>query len=101
MDRRQLSQQVAGISIVNGLYNQATIGLPSIPGAVEYNIYYKTSTSSTFDHAARDIPTSVSAYTISYLEKGKNYVYKISALNAEGAEFWFSPTQNLINLQPM
>ena len=101
MDRRSISQSVAGISIVQGLYDQATVGLPSVPGAVSYNIYYRQSSTSSFDQAVRNIPARLPAYTISYLKKGTSYQYRISALNAQGSEFWFSPTQNLVNLQPM
>jgi len=94
-------QAVAGINITKGLFSQATITLPQVDEAVAYNIYYKKSNETVYKNAVRSISPTETQYTISYLTKGASYVYKISAVNAGGAEFWWSEVKDITNLQPM
>lgn len=100
-NKTPVTQAVAGASIFRGMYNQTTILLPQIPGAVKYNIYYKATTEANYTNAVRNISANTTSYTISYLKKNTQYQYKISALGANGKEFWWSPTQLMTNLQSM
>ena len=84
-----------------GLFAQARVDLPKIDGAVSYNIYYKQDSAGKYTNVAREIPAGVQSYTISYLKKGSEYRYKVAAVNASGAEFWWSEDQNLTNIEPM
>lgn len=96
-----VTQSVAGISIARGLFAQARVDLPKVEGAVSYNIYYKKQSAGEYSNVARDIPASNVSYTISYLKKGEDYHYKVAAVNASGAEFYFSDEQTLTNIEPM
>ena len=99
--RHTLSQAVAGTSIVRGFYEQATIPLPAVTNAVTYNIYYKTADEATFTNAARDIPSDIHYYTLSYLKKGVQYKYKYAAVDNLGKEFFFSDVSPITDLKPM
>ena len=81
---------VAGISVMQGLFAQQVVELPAVDGVVSYNIYFKKTDASTYTNAVRSIPSSFKQYTISYLNKNVSYDYKISAVNAQGSEFWWS-----------
>lgn len=99
--RRPLLTSVEGVSIVKGFFSQATVQLPHVAGVRSFNIYYGSSADAGFPNAVRNIDPNVVDYTISYLRNGLQYHYKISAVNAEGAEFYWTPTIQLMNLQPM
>jgi len=101
VDKGAASRAVAGMSITQGLFNQATVPLPPVPNATSYNIYYRQSGEQSFSNAVRNIPPNVTSYTISYLKKGVNYEYQYSAVDKNGKEFLFSPVNPLTNLQPM
>ncbi|HSX10080.1 MAG TPA: hypothetical protein VLF93_08055, partial [Candidatus Saccharimonadales bacterium] len=90
-NRGATRQAVAGMSIMAGLYDQATIQLPTVPNAASYNIYYGPSGEATFSNAVRNIPPNVSNYTISDLKKGVTYNYMYAAVDKNGREFLFSP----------
>ncbi len=94
------SQAVAGVSIMRGLFEQATIPLPSNPHAASYNIYYGQSGEQSFTNSVRNIPPKVTNYTISYLKKGVTYKYSIATV-VNGKEVSFTPVKTLIGLQPM
>jgi len=96
-----VSGSVAGISIARGMYAQTTVSLPVVPSAVAYNIYYKQANEGTYTHAVRNIPPTVTQYTISYLKRSTAYQYKISALDSSGKEFWWSATKYLTNITSM
>lgn len=100
-NKRTIAQSVAGTSVMRGLYNQAIIPLPQVDGAVSYDIYYKSSSDTAFINAVRDIPANQKSYIISYLKRGTDYQYEISAVNGIGSEFWFSEIQPMTNLKPM
>ena len=100
-NKQQVTQAVAGVSITRGLFNQATVALPPVQGAVSYNIYFKSSSEKTYNNAARNIPATFTSYTISYLQKGKLYTYKISALDGSGREFWWSSVKWLTGITSM
>src|SRR5258708_10917514 len=91
-NHKVLTRSVEGASIVRFLYGEETVPLPRITEAVTYNIYYKQTSEPVFTNSVRSIPASITSYTISYLRKGSDYVYRISALNASGSEFWWSST---------
>jgi len=95
------SRAVAGVSIMQGLFDQATVPLPPVPGAVSYNIYYRQTGEQNFSNAVRNIPPNVTIYTISYLKIGVNYEYRYAAVDKDGEEFQFSNVKPLTNLQPM
>src|SRR6266705_562273 len=48
LNKRNVAQSVAGMSIARGLYDQTTISWNQIPGAIAYNIYYKQESEATF-----------------------------------------------------
>jgi hypothetical protein len=99
--KSSLTQSVAGAHIAKSLFAQTTIQMPSVSGALSYNIYYKKTSDASFDHAIRNVPVNAPTYVIYYLKKGESYQYKISALNAKGAEFWWSGTTDISSLQSM
>ena len=99
--KQEVTQSVAGISIARGLFAQATVLIPQQDNAFSYNVYYKKRSSQEFDNAVRGIAPGVTSYTISYLKKGADYHYKISAVDASGKEFWFSEVKDLDNIEPM
>ncbi len=98
---RPVVNSVLGVSIVKGMYQESVVPLPKVSGAVKYNIYYKSSADSTFVNAVRNVNPRLVDYTITYLKMNTGYQYKISAVNNKGAEFWWSPTTNMTNLQSM
>lgn len=101
LNKQQVTQSVAGVSVARGLFAEARIDLPKIEGTVSYNIYYKEKSASDFTNVARDIPGSSLTYTISYLKKGEEYRYKVAAVNTSGAEFYWSNEEDLRNIEPM
>jgi len=101
LNKRTVVRSVAGVSIVRGIFSQATIPLPQLQEVTSYNIYYKQTSDKTFTHAVRNIPANVTSYTISYLRKGVAYQYEVSAVGPGGAEFWFSGVKPLTNLISM
>lgn len=100
-NKSDINKAVAGMSITQGLYAQARVELPKVDGAVSYNVYFKQKSSGTYANVARDIPANLSAYTISYLKKGEAYQYKIAAVNASGAEFYWTDESDLTNIESM
>lgn len=101
LNKKPLTQAVAGISIVRPLFSQATVSWEAVSGAVIYNIYYKGENDSDFTNAVRNISANITSYTISYLRKGVEYDYRISAADASGKEFYWSGTNKITNLQSM
>jgi len=99
--KQPVTQSVAGISVARGLFNQATVALPQINGAASYNIYYKQASEPTYTNAVRKVRPGVAAYTISYLKKGSEYQYRISAADTTGKEYWWSNVMPLDNTQSM
>ena len=100
-NKQAINQSVAGVSIMRGIYVQATVNLPDIDGAVSYNIYFKKLSESDFTNAVRNIPAGTTTYTISYLKKGINYQYKIAAVGKNGSEFKFTDSALFSNIQGM
>lgn len=100
-NKRTVAREVAGISIMKGLWNEATIQLPQINGVNSYNVYYKAVSDPTFIHAARNIPATSTYYTLSYLRKGTLYEYRVSAVDNTGTEIWFSDIKQVTNTQSM
>lgn len=99
-NRGTASQAVAGASIARGLFEQATITIPHVEGATEYNIYYKQTGEQNYTNAVRNIPPYVNTYLISYLKKGVTYEYTIATV-INGKEVSFTPIQTLTDLQSM
>ncbi len=100
-NKRTVVRSVAGVSIMRGVFAEATIPLPELDETVSYNIYYKQTTDTTFTHAVRNIPAESDSYTISYLRKGVQYQYKVAAVGPDGAEFWFSDVKPITKIEPM
>lgn len=96
-----LTKSVAGISIARPLFSEAVVYLEPVEGASTYNIYYKKTGEPDFTNSVSSIPENVSYYTISYLRKGVDYEYRISAADASGKEFWWSGTNEISDLRPM
>jgi hypothetical protein len=92
---------VEGAQITAGMYDQQTITLPQVPGAVTYNIYYKEQSETKFTNAVRNLPSTVTSYTISYLKANHTYVYRISAKNNLGKEIYWAPQQSFVASQSM
>lgn len=101
LNKPTITQSVAGVSIARGLFSQATIELPKVEGATSYNVYYKKTSAREYTNSAREIPLSSTSYTISYLKKGEEYLYKVAAVNEQGAEFWWTDDKYLQNIVPM
>lgn len=101
LNKRELSQSVAGMSITRGLYNQATVAWNPIPGAIAYNIYYKQDSEATFTHAVRRIPVNITNYTISYLKKDTSYQYKVVGIDIHDAEMQSSQVLSMNNVTSM
>jgi len=99
--KQTVIQSVAGTSIARGLFMQTTVTMPTTPGAVSYNIYYKQTNETKFTNAVRKVSPSIRTYTISYLKKGTAYQYRVSALGTDGKEYGWSEIKTLTNLQPM
>ena len=100
-NKSDINKAVAGMSITQGLFAQARVNLPKVEGAVSYNIYFKEESAANYTNVARDIPTNIQTYTISYLKKGEKYVYKFAAVNSSGAEFYSTNESTLTNIEPM
>lgn len=66
-----------------------------VPGARFYNVYYKETADKKFTHAVRKLPWNSTGITISSLKNGVTYWYRVSALNDEEKEFWWSPARKL------
>jgi Fibronectin type III domain len=94
-NRSAVRSAVQGVSTMAGLYEQATIKMPQVPNAAAYNIYYGPAGNGTFTNAVRDIPPTVTQYTISDLKEGVTYEYRIAALNKHDKEFYFSSVSKL------
>ena len=101
LNKHNVSQSVAGMSIARGLYNQATVTWTPIPGAIAYNIYYKQTNETSFTHSVRRIPVNIMSYTISYLKKNTSYQYKIVGIDIHGAEMPTSQVLYINNLMSM
>ncbi len=100
-NRSSVRGAVDGMSVMAGLYDQSTVTLPIVPGAVSYNIYYGQTGEQTFSNAVRNIPSTIHSYTISDLKKGVNYDYRYAAIDKNGREFLFSEVKPITDLQPM
>lgn len=98
-NKRTVEQSVQGAAIVKGLFAEATVSLPQVSGASTYNIYYGETLP--FTHAVRNIPADMTTYTIQYLKKGVDYQYRVSGVNPQGREIWFSQVVPLTNIQGM
>jgi fibronectin type 3 domain-containing protein len=101
VSKKGVTQSVAGISVAKGLFAQATLTLPRITSAASYNIYYKEVADGHYIHAVRKIPAEATTYLVSYLKKNKKYHYKISAVDNNGKEFWWSKETVLTNTLSM
>lgn len=101
LKKNSVTQSVAGVSIARGLFAQATVSWTKNDIASTYNIYYRQKGDTRFTNAVRKIPSSVTNYNISYLKKGVNYEYKISAADLNGREFSWSEVKQMTNLKPM
>lgn len=91
----RLTQSVAGVNITRPFLAESTVYWAPVEGAVSYNLYYKTESESEFTNSVSSIPANVHHYTISYLRKGVVYQYRISAVDQNGKEFWWSGTQDM------
>lgn len=109
-NKPKVDQAVAGISMARGLFAQETVTLPditSIPAQphgnviVGWNIYYKQASDTRYKHAVRKVPTNFPTYTISFLKKGQQYVYKVAALDNTGKESWWSEEKTFVANQAM
>ncbi|HSA84154.1 MAG TPA: hypothetical protein VLF20_04690 [Patescibacteria group bacterium] len=100
-NKDKVTQSVAGIGVARGLFAEARVDVPKIEGAASYNIYYKEQSAGEYTNVARDIPASVASYLISYLKKGEEYIYKVAAVDASGAEFYWTTDEELTNIEPM
>lgn len=101
-NKQQVTQSVAGASIMRGLFLEATVTVPTnIENAASYNIYYKETNEPEYTNAIRNVPTSTGSYIISHLKKGASYEYTFAAVDATGREFLFSEELPITDLRPM
>ena len=89
------------MAVTRGLFAEATISLPDVPKAASYTVYYKKTSAKDYSNTAWGIPATSKHYTISYLKKGEEYYYKVAAVDASGAEFYWTNEQILTNIEPM
>lgn len=61
-----------------------------VPEAKGYNLYYKEAGQMKWTHAVAHLPWNSTSYNIMYLKPGVKYSYRVAALNAKWAEFWWS-----------
>lgn len=101
LNKSTVRQSVQGVSIMKGLFAEATVQLPQIPGATSYNIYYDVESATGFSQSVPTININNTSYTVQYLKKGETYKYKITAVDSHGEEFWFSPVYTMTNLVQM
>lgn len=99
--RRPLTSSVAGLTIARSLFNQGTVSWESVSGAKAYNLYYKTQADADFTNSVIGVSPEYNYYTISYLRKGVDYDFRVSAIDASGKEFWWSGTNQITSLEPM
>ena len=99
--KNTITQSVAGISVMRGLFAQGSVEWAKNDIATTYNIYYREKGNVEFTNAVRHIPATVTNYTISYLKKGTSYEYKVSVADATGREYEWSEVKEITNLQPM
>lgn len=59
----------------------------SIPGAVQYNLYYKEKGDKIYTHAVGGLPSTLTSYTIRSLKNYVKYVYNVASVNSSGVEF--------------
>ncbi len=78
------------------VFYQAKVSWKSVPNTTAYNIYYRESNQKQYTHAARNLPASVTSYTIGFLKKGRTYYYAVAAIDASAKQIWLSNPQRLI-----
>lgn len=101
-NRHKFNQAVAGASIFNAaMFAQATVQMPHLNDAVSYNIYYRQKGDQQFTNAVRGLPPSTIQYTITFLKKGVDYQYEMTALDKSGKEYWSSTLMPLANIEGM
>jgi len=76
-------------------FNKANVSWKSVLGAKTYNIYYKETGENKYTHAVRNLPSSSIGYTINSLKKNIGYWYTLTAVGADGKEFWKSAPKKL------
>lgn len=76
------------LGVATSAYISKNIAWNSVPGAVGYNIYFKTDKEGRYTNAVRNLPASYRNYTINYLLKSKKYQYEVKAYEFSGKEFW-------------
>lgn len=102
MNKQAVTQSVLGTTVMKGMYGQATIEIPlDVPKAASYNIYYKLASEDTFSNSIRNISPAAGTYTISYLKKGEDYVYRFVAVDDKNTEFLFSETLPITSIESM
>ncbi|MCL5438766.1 MAG: fibronectin type III domain-containing protein [Patescibacteria group bacterium] len=72
----------------NDNYNKATINWQNSAGTRCYRIYYKESSSKTWQHAVRckDLSANSYSYTIQYLKPNTLYTYDVAAVDYNNKE---------------
>lgn len=76
-------------------YRQVRVGWTPVTGADHYNIYYRETTETKYDHAVRDLPASMTEYTIAGLRTNVGYIYNLAAVDNKGVEFAWSGERRL------
>lgn len=84
-----------GVQAAEQHYNQAATSWQGQVGAARYNVYYKESGMTSWQHSVRDLASNASSITIGYLKPGVSYWYRVSAEDESGKEFWWSANMKL------
>ena len=101
LKKNSITQSVAGISVMKGLFSQVEVAWDPIDGATSYNLYYKQKDDQEFTNSVRNIPADITQYLISYLVKGKEYEYKLAAVGSNGQEFFWTVAYELSEPESM
>jgi len=90
------TKAVLGASVFKPMYAQATASWANASWANGYNVYYKLTTDTKYTNAVRGLPQTSTTYTIQYLKKDAQYVYRVAGV-VKGKEVWITPQQPLVS----
>jgi len=94
MNKQDVQQAVVGVSVARPLFAEATVTWNKVDGATAYNVYYK-------EHDSAEYSSDLTYYTISYLNRGSAYQFKVAAVDGSGREYAWTEEKKIENIHPM
>ncbi len=79
-------------------FGSGVVSWNTVSGAAGYNIYYKQQNEGVYTHAVRDLPSTSTRYTITFLKKSTGYKCIVTAYDSSGKECWFSSPRWILKL---